>query len=80
MDYFTFVNMCWVVVVIASVLINFKKGYAKGVTDSHEAITIPMIEHLIKNNYLNARYSNDDPIDSRELAAYLVRKITKIDQ
>lgn len=77
MDYLTFVNLCWAVVVMAAVLINFKKGYAKGVIDSHESITIPMIDHLIKNNYLNAKYSNDNPIESRELAAYLVREITK---
>ena len=75
MDYFTFVNVCWVVVLLAAVLINFVNGYTNGVMDSHESITIPLVDHLVKHNYLNARYADDTPIDSRRLAAYLITEM-----
>jgi len=77
MDYFTFVNISWLCVVLAAVFMNFKKGYTKGVSDGYEQIMIPALHLMMAKGYIAVKHSDGDTrVDARELGAYLVREIS----
>lgn len=76
MDYFTFVNLCWVVVVIAAVMMNFKRGYAKGVADGYEQIMLPALDLMMSKGFIVAKHTNgNDDVGPRELGEYLVNEL-----
>lgn len=76
MDYFTFVNIAWACVVLAAVAINFKKGYARGVSDGYEQIMIPALHLMMSKGYIAVKHDDDSTVDPRELGAYLVKEIS----
>lgn len=76
MDYLTFVNICWMCVLMVAVFTNFKNGYAKGVADGYEQIMIPALHLMMSKGYLSVKHSDDETeVDPRELGAYLVKEI-----
>lgn len=75
MDYITIVNLCWFIFAVIAMAVNFNNGWRKGIVDSHESITVPMIDHLLSHGYITAKKSDNTPINSKELAAYLVSTI-----
>lgn len=74
MDQLIFQNTVWVVVLMASVIINWRVGYRKGVVDAYTHTTIPVVELLVAGGYLNVAGSDDKKdVDVPVLTANLVR-------
>lgn len=75
MDQFTVQNAVWFVVLMASVVINWRLGYKRGVIDSYNHTTVPMVEMLIAQGHLAVGSEDDDQstIDVPAVTARLVQ-------
>lgn len=75
MDQFTIQNTVWFVVLMASVIINWRMGYKRGVVDSYMHTTVPVIEMLVEQGYINVNEKGDgkEQVDIPVLTARLVQ-------
>ncbi len=75
MDQFIFQNTVWFVVLMASVLINWRLGYKRGIIDSYTHTTVPMVEMLIAQGHLAVGKEGEDQstVDVPALTARLVQ-------
>lgn len=68
MDQLTFQNLVWFIVLMASVIINWRLGYRRGVIDAYTQTTIPVVELLVEQGHIK-----DTRDDVQMLTAKLVR-------
>ena len=74
MDQFTFQNTIWFIVLMASVVINWRLGYKRGIIDSYTHTTVPMVEMLIAQGHLAVGNDGDQSkVDVPALTARLVQ-------
>jgi hypothetical protein len=75
MDQFIFQNTVWFIVLMASVIINWRLGYKQGIIDSYTHTTVPMVEMLIAQGHLSVGNEDEDhsKVDVPALTARLIR-------